>query len=83
MPFFAWQCISLTLSHREVDIVVKDEREQNNLVKYFLYKMRTIDGRAGSADKILKLMDKQGLENYKKMKGIDNPKFGLKDMPHA
>lgn len=45
--------------------------------------MRTIDGRAGSADQILKLMEKQGLENYKRKKKIDNPKFGLKDMPHA
>lgn len=58
MPFFAWQCISLTLSHREVDIVIKDEKDQNNLVKYILYKMRTIDGRAGSADLILKQMEK-------------------------
>lgn len=58
MPFFAWQCISLTLSHREVDIVIKEEKDQNNFVKYILYKMRTIDGRAGSADKILKLMEK-------------------------
>ena len=54
MPFFAWQCISLTLSHREIDIVVKDEKDQNNLVKYLLYKMRTVDGKAGSADKLLK-----------------------------
>ena len=83
MPFFAWQCISLTLAHREVDIVVKDDKDQNNLVKYILYKMRTIDGRAGSADQILKQMEKQGLENYKKKKSINNPNFGLKDMPHA
>lgn len=24
MPFFAWQCISIKLGHRDVDIVIKD-----------------------------------------------------------
>lgn len=32
--------------------------------------MRTLDGRAGSADKLLKLMEKQAIENYKKKKNI-------------
>ena len=53
MPYFAWQCISLTLSHREVDIVIKNEKEQNNLVKFLLYKLNTVDGKAGSANKLL------------------------------
>ena len=66
MPFFAWQCMSIKLHHREVDIVVHDEKEQNNLVKYILYKINTIDGIAGSADKILTALENQGIENYRK-----------------
>jgi hypothetical protein len=83
MPYFAWQCISLTLAHREVDIVIKNEKEQNNLVKFLIYKLNTIDGRAGSADQLLEVMEKQGLENYRIKKHIQLSKFNIKDVPNA
>lgn len=83
MPFFAWQCMSIKLHHREVDIVVHDEKEQNNLVKYILYKINTIDGIAGSADKILTALENQGIENYRKTQKIPLSKFTVKDIPNA
>ena len=58
--------MTIKLSHREVDIVVHDEKEQNNLVKYLLYKINTINGTARSADKILAVLESQGIENYRK-----------------
>jgi hypothetical protein len=44
MPFFAWQCMSITLPHREIDIVIKGQEDQNNLVKFLLFKLNTLDG---------------------------------------
>jgi len=72
MPFFAWQCLSITLSHRDVDLVIKDEKEQNNLVKYLIYKLNTIDGRAGSAKPILDILEQEGIENFRKKRKISS-----------
>jgi hypothetical protein len=32
MPFKSWQCITLALKSRDVDLVIADEHEQNMLV---------------------------------------------------
>ena len=64
LPFYSWQCISLSLNNRDVDIVIKNERVQNNLVKYLLYKLETIEGKAGSATNLIKLMNKEQIEKY-------------------
>ena len=37
---------------------------QNNLVKYLLYKLETLDGNAGSAKKLIQMMDAQQMESY-------------------
>lgn len=44
LPFYSWQCLSLKLKHREVDLVICDEQQMNLLVKYLLIKMESIDG---------------------------------------
>ena len=83
MPFFAWQCISLTLAHRDVDIVIRNQKEQNNLVKFLLYKMNTIDGRKDSAKGVIKVLEKQAVDEYKRQRGIRNKNFKMSDLPHA
>jgi hypothetical protein len=44
MPFKSWQCITLSLRHRDFDLVIQNEADQNLFVKYILGKMRTVDG---------------------------------------
>ena len=58
MPCYAWQCLSLTLAHRDVDIAFKSQKEQNNFVKFLLYKMNTIDGIRDSATGVIKALEK-------------------------
>ena len=53
LPFYSWQCISLTLKTREVDLVFKNQRQMNKFVKYIIYKMHTIDGKKDTALAIL------------------------------
>ena len=74
MPYSSWQCISLKLDTRDVDLVIKNERNQNKLVKYLLYKMKSIDGRVNSASKIISMMDQSDIALYQRK---------IKDLPKS
>ena len=45
MPFFAWECITLDLGYREVDLVIRDEAQMKSLLMYLIYRMKTVDGK--------------------------------------
>ena len=64
MPFYSWQCITLQLWNRDVDLVIPEQRDMNLILKFLIHKMRTIDGTKGSADKLLKLLNKKGEKEY-------------------
>jgi hypothetical protein len=38
-PFFAWNCITLQLKDREVDLVIKKENEMKMFLTYLIYKI--------------------------------------------
>ena len=42
--FYSWECLSLQLNHRDVDLVIRDENQMNKLLKFLIRKLRTIDG---------------------------------------
>ena len=42
MPFYAWQCISLNLAHRDVDLVIKDDKDMIDFVTLIAHHMYTI-----------------------------------------
>ena len=44
MPFFSWQCITLVLENRDVDLVITDQREMDDFLKFLIHGMCTIDG---------------------------------------
>jgi hypothetical protein len=56
LPFYSWQCLSLQLSHRGVDLVITREQDMGLLLKYLIHNMRTLDGERGSADRLLSFM---------------------------
>jgi hypothetical protein len=31
-PFYAWQCITLQLPHRDVDLVIKEDKDMNDFL---------------------------------------------------
>lgn len=49
-PFFSWQCLTLVFSTRTVDLVIKDDRKMDVLVRFLVQALNTIDGRSGSAN---------------------------------
>ena len=54
LPFYSWNCLTLCLEHRDIDLVIMDEGEMEKVLKFLVFKLRTIDGVTGSAEKILK-----------------------------
>ena len=42
------------MNHREIDLVITNERDMSKLLKFLIKKLRTIDGTKNSANKILK-----------------------------
>jgi hypothetical protein len=48
-PFYAWECVTLHLKHRDVDLVIRNEKQMNLLLKFLVHSLDTIDGRRGSA----------------------------------
>lgn len=66
-PFYAWECITLVLYHREVDLVIRDEKQMTLLIKFLIYHTKTINGQKNSAIPVRKsLYDQQYAEALKK-----------------
>jgi hypothetical protein len=53
LPFYCWECVTLQLTHRDVDIVIRDQKEMDKLLTYLVHNLRTMDGKRDSANKIL------------------------------
>ena len=51
--FHSWECLSLQMANRDVDVVIKDLYQMNMLLKFLIHSLRTIDGYRGTADPVL------------------------------
>ena len=49
VPFFSWQCITLQLPRRQIDLVIQNENMMTAFIKLLVHKMNTIDGNKDSA----------------------------------
>lgn len=39
IPFYSWECISLNLRHRDVDLVIKDEKHMEEFLTILVHYM--------------------------------------------
>ena len=53
MPFYSWNCLTLQLKHRDVDLVIRNESHMKMLIRFLIFRLKTIDGQKGSAIPIL------------------------------
>ena len=51
--FFCWECISIETAHRNIDLVIQNEKEMRMLLKFLIQAIETIDGVKGSACKLI------------------------------
>lgn len=55
-PFYSWQCLTISLANKDIDLIVTDERCMTSLLKLLVYKIRTLDGVRETADQMVELM---------------------------
>ncbi len=56
MPFYAWQCLSIQLPTRSVDLVIFEEKDMIAVISLLIWKTKTINGVAGTARELTRLM---------------------------
>jgi hypothetical protein len=49
LPFYAWECITIYTESREVNLVIKSQRDMKSLLEFLIISLQTIDGYRGSA----------------------------------
>ena len=57
MPFYAWECLQIELPHRNIDLMVPNENDMLTLLSLLIWKTETINGIAGTAVPLTKLMN--------------------------
>ena len=61
LPFYAWQCITLILENRSVDLVIKNEQNMDFFIQFLVASLNTIDGYKNTAQPLV-------ISSYKDMK---------------
>ena len=49
LPLYSWNCITLQLGYRDVDLVMRNGADMKRLIRFLIEKMETLDGIRGSA----------------------------------
>lgn len=56
LPFYSWNCITLQMKHRDVDLVIRNESDMEKVIKFLIYNLKTVDGAKNSALKLIKIV---------------------------
>ena len=59
IPFHSWQCITLQLENRDVDLVIPDQKDMDRVLKLLIHSLNTLNCERGSAGKLLALLNDQ------------------------
>lgn len=49
LPFYAWQCLSLRLETRNIDLVILDPGEMLMILRFLILSLKTVDGLRNTA----------------------------------
>ena len=77
IPFFSWNCLTLMLKHRDVDLVIKNERHMDRFLKFLVFHMNTVDGNKDSAKGIYKKL----VQQFTQAEFSELAKSKVKDLP--
>ena len=58
VPFFSWECITLELPGRNIDLVIKDENDMMKFIKYLIWKLDMINNKKQSGAKVMEELRK-------------------------
>jgi len=61
MPFCSWQCLTLILSHRAVDLVIRNDKDMEKILKFLICNLKTVDGNRDSGVQLVAALNKQSI----------------------
>ena len=70
LPFHSWNCLTIRLQRRDIDLVIRDDQQLEMLTKFLIYSLKTLDGKTNSANKLLEILNEERIEDYKKKTGL-------------
>ena len=44
IPFYAWQCITIQFKHRDLDLIIRKDKNIRILMKFLMYSINSVDG---------------------------------------
>jgi len=59
IPFYSWNCLTLCLERRDIDLVIKDEYDLKKLLQFLVFKLKTQDGVRDSAVQMIDILNRQ------------------------
>lgn len=65
-PFFPWECITILLKDREIDLVIRNEENMKMFIRFLVYSLKTVDGNTNSALLINQALFAQTVDEKKK-----------------
>jgi hypothetical protein len=63
MPFFSWQCLTLNMKHRDVDVVIQNEQEMEDFITLIIWSMKSVNNSRDSAKSIYKQLRRQRMNS--------------------
>lgn len=52
MPFFSWQCLTLNMKHRDVDVVIQDDKDMEDFITLITWSIKSVNNSRDSAKSI-------------------------------
>jgi hypothetical protein len=86
LPFYAWQCITLQTNRRDVNLVIKDQKDMQILLEFLIISLRTIDGVRDTAKNLIAKLHginpnkEKFFERFKRSVICCEPNFRQKDI---
>lgn len=67
IPFHSWNCITLKIGRRDIDLVIKNEKHMAIFQKFLIYSLNTLNGIKNSAKPLLQEMTESEITKMKKI----------------
>jgi len=49
VPFYSWECLTIYLKDRSIDLVIRNEEDMKILLRFLVFVLKTINGNYGTA----------------------------------
>jgi len=53
LPFFCWECITIKTDQRDIDLVIRNPKDMEYLLKFLIISIKTLDGKRGTGKEFI------------------------------